>query len=140
MANGRRGKRGGASRGSNRRNPLSGTAITSGMSPGDNRDIVSQSGGKANTFQAVANRGGLKYGPGSTGTKQLTTGGWIPGWTYAIYGPQGDSSNLRSARKGTPAATIKIGGNTGPTNASVVMPRALGPKGFGGNYRLSKGY
>ena len=133
----RRGKRGG---GRGRGNPLGGQSITSGMAAGTNADIISQSGGRATTFQAINGSNRNKYGPGSTGSRKSTVGGWIPGLTYAVFGPQGDSAEMRQGRKSTPAATLRTTGNTGPTNASIVYPKALSPKGFGGNYRLSKGY
>lgn len=133
----RRGNRG-TSRG--RGNPLGGQAVVSGMVAGTNRDIISQSGGRATTFQAINGSSRNKYGPGSTGGKSTGVGGWIPGLRYSIFGPQGDSAEMRQGRKSTPATTLRTTGNTGPTNASIVYPKALGPKGFGGNYRLSKGY
>jgi hypothetical protein len=117
-----------------------GQSIVSGMLAGSNGDLVSQSGGRATSFQSTNGSKKNKYGPGSTGGKSTGTGGWIPGRTYAIYGSQGDSAEMRSGRTKTPQATIKTTGNTGATNASIVMPKALGPKGFGGQYRLSKGY
>lgn len=131
----RRGSRGG-SRG--RGGPL----IVSGQSAGSNSNLVSQSGGIAKGFQSTNGSSRNKYGPGSTGSKRPSNSniGWLPGTRIAGFGPAGDSAEMRSGRKSTPGVTIKTTGNTGRTNASVVMPRALGPKGFGGNYRLSKGY
>lgn len=134
MANGRRGSRG-------RARGRAGQVIRSGMVAGSNGDLVSQSGGIARTFQATNGSGQNKYGPGSTGKKSADrTQQLNNGTTVGIFAPGGDSANLRSARKGTPSASLNTSGNKGPTNTSIVLPRVLGPKGFGGNYRLSKGY
>lgn len=140
MANNRRGGRGkGRGRTSSRRSS-GGQSIVSGMLAGTNGDLISQSGGRATTFQAINGSKQNKYGPGSTGGKSVGIGGWIPGLQYSIFNPQGDSANMKSARQKTPGVNMSTRGNMGPTNASVVMPKALGPKGFGGNYRLSNGY
>lgn len=133
MAKGRRGARG-QNRG------RGGQSVVSGMLAGSNGDLVSQSGGRAVGFQSTNGSNRNKYGPGSTGGRSVGIGGWIPGLQYSIFTAQGDSAELRSGRKSTPSVALKTTGNTGRTNVSISMPRVLGPKGFGGNYRLSKGY
>jgi len=133
MANGRRGSRGRGGRG--------GQTIISGMSAGSNSDLVSQSGGIARTFQSTNGSNRNKYGPGSTGGRRPRgQSSILPGINISIFAAGGDSATVRSGGRATPSATIRTTGNTGKTNVSLVLPKALGPKGFGGNYKLSKGY
>lgn len=133
MAYGRRGTRG-QSRGKG------GQRVTSGQLAGTNSDLKSQSGGIARTFQATNGSAQNGYGKGSTGRRSVGRGGYVPGLQYNIFGAGGDSTTNRSGRRAVSGVAMKMTGNTGRTNVSVVMPKALGPKGFGGNYRLSKGY
>lgn len=126
-----------ASRGRGRSN----TSIVSGMSAGNNGDLVSQSGGRASTFQSTNGSNRNKYGPGSTGSRTPRGRSNIfPNLNIAIFPSGGDSATMRSPRKTPGGVNIRTTGNTGQTNVSIVRPKALGPKGFGGNYRLSKGY
>lgn len=114
--------------------------IMSGMTSGSNSDLWSQSGGRASTFQSTNGSGGLKAKP-NTGGRSRGKGGWIPGSTYSIFGPGGDASNNKSGNRNVPGVALNLGGNSGPTMVTrVVYPKVLGPKGFGGNYKLSKGY
>lgn len=132
MANGRRGSRG--------RGGKSGSSIISGMSAGSNSDLVSQSGGIASSFQSTNGSGKGKYGPGSTGSRRPRGSSNIFGNSVAIFGAAGDGAPVRSGGKSPTAATLRVAGNNGATNVSIVRPKALPPKGFGGNYKLSKGY
>lgn len=130
------------SRAGTRRGKASGssTFLMSGMLAGTNADLISQSGGVARSFQAIFGSGANHYGPGSTGHRQSIGIGGQPGRQYSIFRQGGDGAPYGSVRRGVSAGQISTAGNTGRTNVSIVLPKVLGPKGFGGNYRLSKGY
>lgn len=114
--------------------------VISGMVAGSNGDLISQSGGVARTFQSTNGSKFNSYGPGATPNRSLGVGGWIPGWQYTVVAPGGDGGFQGSTRRNVAPYRANVSGNKGPTNASIRLPKVLGPKGFGGNYRLSNGY
>jgi len=51
-----------------------------------------------------------------------------------VHSPGGDNTLVPGGFKGAGKLNLQPGGNTGKTNASIVDPHELAPKGFGGGY------
>jgi len=94
-----------------------------------------QSGGVANSFQGTAG-GGRAFGNkgGSATQRSITSGTNNLGQKYQVHSPGGDNTLVPGGFKGAGKLNLQPGGNTGKTNASIVDPHELAPKGFGGGY------
>ena len=121
MANNKRGRRGGATRG------------FSGKAQGS-RTSQAQSGGKSTTFGG-GKGGGAWQAPGG-GDRPMRTkhkGEFANGTNYNVRGSGGDNSLVqRSKYVGGVSSAGKVNRRGAPTEAYPRRPRSLGPNGAGG--------
>lgn len=91
-----------------------------------------QSGGVANSFQG--GKGGNAYGREATKNQVKQRGTLNSGTGYKIREDGGDATLVPGAHGGAGKLGLSTKGNRGKTNASIVTPHQLAPKGFGGGY------
>ena len=133
-----RGGKGGGKRGSQRGRGNGSSASGAAGFPSNaqgTRTSQAQSGGVANSFQGTAG-GGRAFGNkgGSATQRSISTGTNNLGQKYQVHSPGGDNTLVPGGFKGAGKLNLQPQGNTGKTNASIVDPHELAPKGFGGGY------
>lgn len=94
------------------------------------RTSFAQSGGVSNSFQG--GKGGNAYGREATRNQVKARGTLNSGTGYKIREDGGDLTLVPGAHGGAGRLRLSTKGNRGKTNASIVTPHNLAPKGFGG--------
>lgn len=130
------------SRGGSQTGVTGGQLINSGqLASGKGALSWAQSGGKATGFQSLVGSSQNATGKGSTGGRSNGRGSLNNTTPYSTFAAGGDMAPSPTRTRGnTPSSSVAFGVTSGKSQTKTVFPRVLSPKGYGGTYRLSKGY